>query len=181
MNANDVLIDLLEDNWRRLLRMLESVPDDCLYWRPDAVSNHIVLTMWHMGRLFDVFLTHQGEGRAPEEDCWFRHGWAARTGYDPRGIGQNGWGMLTGFSVEEANQVPDLSREEIITYLNQVYDEAHDYLASHDINYLLTPCARFEGKYSKYQCVQMALLDNIRHLGDIFTLKNRWQRESGQS
>ena len=89
--------------------------------------------------------------------------------------------MLTGFSVEEANQVPELSRQEIINYFNQVYDEAHDYLASHDINYLLTPCAGFEGRYSKYQCVQMALLDNIRHLGDIFTLKNRWQRESSQS
>jgi hypothetical protein len=181
MNANQVLIDLLEDNRRRLLRMLDTVPDDCLYWRPDAESNHIALTMWHMGRLFDIFFIQMGEGRPPEDDCWFRHGWAACTGYDPRGIGQNGWGMLTGFTVEEANQVPELSREEIISYLNQVYGEVRDYLASHDIEYLLNPCVGFEGKYSRYQCLQMALMDNIRHMGDIFTLKNRWLRESNQA
>ncbi len=36
MNANDVLIDLLEDNRRRLHRGLSNVSDDCVIWKPEA-------------------------------------------------------------------------------------------------------------------------------------------------
>jgi hypothetical protein len=177
MNANEVLIDLLEDNRRRLLRLFDAIPDECISWKPDPQSNNIAVTVWHMGRIFDVFMVQQAQGRPPEEDCWFRYGWAEQTGYDPRSIGQNGWGMLTGYTLEETAAVPQLPRDQLLKYLNQVYDSVKKYLNSTTIETLLTPGAGFEGRYSKYQCVQMALMDNIRHLGDIYTLKNRWERE----
>ena len=34
MNANDVLIDLLEDNRRRLRRVFGVMSDECLVWKP---------------------------------------------------------------------------------------------------------------------------------------------------
>jgi len=75
MNANDVLIDLLEDNRRRLHRVIGEMSDDLLHWTPDPGANSIAVT--------------------------------------------------------------------------------------------------------RYQCIQMALLDNVRHLGEIFSLRAMWDRRNG--
>ena len=178
MNANDVLIDLLEDNRRRLQRVFDAINDECLFWKPDLQSNNIAITVWHMARIFDVFLTQQARGAPAEEECWFRGGWSERTGYDPRGSGQNGWGMLTGYTTAEAANVPQLSRKQLRGYLNEVYDTVREYLTMTPMERLLTSSAGFEGRYTKYQCVQMALLDNVRHLGEIYAIQARWDRES---
>jgi hypothetical protein len=42
---------------------------------------------------------------------------------------------------------------------------------------LQTPGSGFDGGYTKYQCIQMALLDNVRHLGEIFAIEARWNRQ----
>lgn len=177
MNANDVLIDLLEDNRRRLLRLLDNLSDDCIAWKPEPDANNIVVTVWHMARIFDVFLTLQAKGNSSEEECWFRHGWAEQTGYDPRGIGLNGWGMLTGYKQEEVAVMPQLTRKQVLGYLNDVYDTVKESLISTPIEKLQMPGAGFEGKYSQYQCIQMPLLDNVRHLGEIFAIQARWERQ----
>ena len=176
MNANDVLIDFLEDNRRRLGRCLNEISDECLVWQPEAGANNIIVTMWHMARILDVFLILQVQGRAPLEECWFCQGWAERTRYDPRGIGQNGWGMLTGYTQVEVMAIPSLTREQALGYLNDVYDTVKEYLTNTPMEKLEMPGIGFEGKYSKYQCVQMALLDNIRHLGEIFAIQSSWKR-----
>ena len=178
MNANDVLIDLLEDNRRRLHRVFDAMNDECIYWKTDPESNNIAITVWHMARIFDVFLIRQARGESAEAECWFRNGWAERTGYDPRGIGQNGWGMLTGYTPAEAANVPQLSRNQMLGYLNEVYDTVSKYLTDTPIESLSTRSAGFEGRYTKYQCVQMALLDNVRHLGEIYAIQARWDREN---
>ncbi|MCB2214378.1 DinB family protein [bacterium] len=180
MNANEVLIDLLEDNRRRLRRTFDAASDDCLTWQPDPESNSIMRTVWHMARLFDVFLTLQARGAPAEEACWFSQGWAERTGYDPRGLGLNGWGALTGFTLEEAAQVPRLGREQTLTYLDQVYDSVQAYLTATSEEELLSPGAGFGGRYSRYQCIQMPLMDNIRHLGEIYSIRSRWERIKGK-
>ncbi len=76
MNANDILIDILEDNRRRLCRGINGMSNECLAWQFEAGANNILVTMWHMARILDVFLILQAEGRAPVEECWFNHGWA---------------------------------------------------------------------------------------------------------
>lgn len=180
MNANEVLIDLLADNRRRLQRALDTLPDESLYWKPDCHSNSIAVTLWHMARILDVFLTRQAQGEPAESECWFREGWATRTGYDPRGVGQNGWGMLTGYTLAEVESIPHLGRDQLLGYLDQVYATVKDYL--HDIapERLLELAVGFEGRYSHYQCIQMALMDNVRHLGEIYALKGRWERLEGE-
>ena len=178
MNANDVLIDLLADNRRRLGRVFDVINDQCIHWKPDLESNNIAVTVWHMARIFDVFLTQLARGASAEEECWFRGGWSERTDYDPRGIGQNGWGMLTGYTLAEAANVPQLSRKQLLEYLDEVYDTVRAYLTNTPMERLLTPSAGFEGRYTKYQCVQMALLDNVRHLGEIYAIRARWDREN---
>jgi len=181
MNGNDVLIDLLEDNRRRLHRVFDVMSDECVYWKPDEETNSIENTVWHMARIFDVFLTQQAIGNSAEEEYWFRQGWAEKTGYDPRGIGQNGWGMITGYTLEEVAEIPQLTRKQMLKYLNQVYDKVSEYLAVTPMEKLQTPSAGFDRRYTKYQCVQMALLDNVRHLGEIYALKARWDRMTSKT
>lgn len=176
MNTNQVLIDLLEDNRRRLKRLLEATSDECLFWRPEPDANNIAVTLWHMARMFDVFLTQQALGDPPDAECWQRNGWAVRTGYDPRGVGQNGWGMLTGYTQAEVSALPQLAREQVLGYLDEVYDTVKEVLASTPEQALFTPGAGFDGKYSKYQCIQMPLMDNVRHLGEIYAIRSSWER-----
>jgi hypothetical protein len=181
MNANDVLIDFLEDNRRRLHRLFDVISDECLFWKPEAEANNIAVTVWHMARILDVYLTQQVKGWASEEECWFRQGWANQTQYDPRGNGQNGWGMLTGYTQEEVAAIPQFTKEQIIGYLNDVYDIAKEYLAVTSIEKLLTPGIGFHGRYTQYQCIQMALLDNIRHLGEVFAIHARQDRQNQEA
>lgn len=147
MNANDVLIDLLEDNRRRLRRVFTALGDECLHWQPEAGANNIAVTVWHMARILDVFLTRQAQGQPPEAECWRRGGWAVSTGFDPRGLGRDGWGMLTGFTQAEVAAIPRLSASQLLDYLDQVYDAACEYLAGNPIEALLAPAAGFEGRY----------------------------------
>lgn len=181
MNANDVLIDILEDNRRRLFRLIETINNDCITWKPETDANNIAVTIWHMARIFDAFLTIQTRGESSDEECWFKHGWAEKTGYDPRGIGLNRWGILTGYTHEEVASIPQLTREHLLGYLNDVYDTVKEYLINTSMETLQMPGAGFEGKYSIYQCIQMPLLDNVRHLGEIFAIHTRWKRRKQQS
>ena len=176
MNANDVLIDLLEDNRRRLCRLFEIISDGGLLWKPDAEANNIAVTVWHMARIFDVFLIQQVRGWPSEEECWFRQGWASQTRYDPRANGQNGWGMLTGYTQEEVALIPLFTKQQLLGYLDDVYDAVKEYLEETPIEKLLTPSIGFHRRYTQYQCLQMALLDNIRHLGEIFAIHARQDR-----
>ncbi|MCJ7695210.1 MAG: DinB family protein [Anaerolineaceae bacterium] len=177
MNANDVLIDILEDNRRRLHRSLNTMSDACMIWQPDPEANNIAITIWHMARILDVFLTQQAKGQLSEQEHWFCSNWAAQIGYDPHGTGLQGWGMLTGYSHEETTAIPKMDKEQSLKYLDEVYNAVEDYLIITPIEDLEQPAPGFEGRFSKYQCIQMALLDNIRHLGEIFALEASWKRK----
>ena len=174
MNANDILIDLLEDNRRRLHRVLAPMPDECLYWQPDPQANSIAVTIWHMARIFDVFLVRQAQGKTSQDECWFCQGWADRYDYDPRGLGLDGWGILTGYTPAEMNALPHFGRADLLGYLDAVYDNVSAYLDSTTMAELQLDA----GDYTRYQHIQMALLDNVRHLGEIFALQSAWRRRN---
>lgn len=176
LSGADVLIDLLDDNQRRLQRVIGDVNDRCLHWKPDPGANTIALTLWHMGRLLDVFLTQHVKGRGAAEECWAAQGWKARTGYDPQGIGRDGWGTLNDYTPDEIAAIPALSREDLLAYLAQVYDAARDYIRRTPMEALAVAAPGLEGKYTRYQALTMALMDNVRHMGEIIALKNMWER-----
>jgi hypothetical protein len=177
-SVGDVLIDLLEDNRRRLRRVLDQMGDNCFYWMPDFETNSIAITIWHMGRFFDVFMTQQAQGSSAEAECWFRNNWVERTGYDPRGVGRDGWGSLNEYTPDEVASIPPMSVEQLLGYLDDVYDTAEEYIRSMSNEELQKMAPGFEGQFSKYQCIQMALMDNVRHLGEIYALKAWWERET---
>jgi hypothetical protein len=179
-SVNDVLIDLLDDNRRRLGRLFGRIDDDCLHWSPDPETNSIALTVWHMGRIYDLFVTQQIMGREAADERWFQGGWAEKTGYDPGGIGRDGWGTLNDYTPDEVAAIPRMERDLLLDYLDEVYDRVRYYLRETSNETLQEPAPGFEGRFTRYQCVQMALMDNVRHMGEIYALRARWTRELGE-
>lgn len=175
--ANDVLIDILEDNRRRVKRTVNALDDAGLHWSTDGEANSIAVTLWHMGRLLDVFFVRLAHGKPATEECWIRNGWAERTGYNPHGIGRDGWGSVNGYTQDDVAAIPHLTAEQLLTYLDEVYDTVKGYFATASIATMQEKAPGFEGKFSIYQCIQMALMDNIRHLGEITTIKSMWERQ----
>jgi hypothetical protein len=172
----EVMIDYLDDNLRRLKRDLSDISEECLHWQVDPSANSIGVILWHMGRLLDVFFTRHASGLASEEECWFRSGWAETTGYDPRGIGRDGWGTLNEYTPAEVAAVPRFSWDQVSGYLEDVYQTVRDYLKSTSMLALAKPGAGFEGKYTRYQIISMGLMDNVRHLGEIRLVKSLYER-----
>lgn len=175
--ANDVLVDLLEDTRRRMKRFMEGLPEGSLYWSPDGEANNIAVTVWHMGRLLDVFLVRMILGQAAEDECWQRDGWSEKTGYDPRGIGRDGWGAVNDYTLDEVAAIPPMSAEILLGYLDDIYDRAHAYIENTPIEDLHTSAVGFEGRLTRYNVIQMALVDNIRHMGEIYAIKAMWLRQ----
>jgi hypothetical protein len=176
LNGNQVMVDYLDDNLRRLNRLLAQVHERTLHWKPDPGANSMAVTIWHMGRLLDVFLTQQVKGESSANECWIRNGWAERTSYDPRGLGRDGWGSLNGYTPEDVARIPAFSKEQVLDYLDDVCSAVKTYIRKTPMADLAQAAPGLDGLYTKYQVVSMALLDNVRHLGEIYALKAMWDR-----
>lgn len=176
LNGRDVMVDNLDDTLRRLRRDLDSVDEVCIHWKIDAEANSIALILWHMGRLMDVFFHQLALGKSPEETCWFRCGWADVTGYDPRGLGREGWGTLNGYTPDEVENIPDFSKAQGLGFIQDVYTDLRDYLKSCSMGELAQPAQGFDGQFTHYQVISMALMDNIRHQGEIRLIQSLWER-----
>ena len=179
-NANEVMIDYLDDNQRRLARVMAEIGEECLYWIPDPGANCVAVTVWHMGRLLDVFLTQLVLGESSECECWMRKGWAERTNYDPRGLGRDGWGSVNGYTADEVAAIPRFTKEQLLGYIDDVYKAVRRTVGETPMADLTDPAPGFEGQYTKYQVLSMALLDNVRYLGEVYALKAMWGRKFWQ-
>jgi len=162
-NGMEVMIDYLDDTLRRLNNEMETVHASCFHWQIDSFANSIAVILWALGL-------------PAVEECWFRFGWNEKTGCDPRGIGREGWGSLNGYSPEEVSAIPRFSKDQLLDFIIQVYASVGEYLQSTSMEDLIKPGLGFNGKFTKYQIITMALLDNVRHLGEIRLLKSLWER-----
>lgn len=171
-----VLIDLIHDQQRRLKRDLADVNDSCLHWKVDPEANSIALILWHIGRLLDVFFIQHALGKPPQETCWFKYGWADRTHYDPRGRGRDGWGTLNQYTPQEIAEIPHFNKDDLLGFIDDVYAALETHLQSTTMRTLAEPAPGFQGQFTRYQVIVMALMDNVRHLGEIRLLKSLWQR-----
>jgi hypothetical protein len=134
-----------------------------------------------MSRLFDVFLTQQVLGASPERECWINGGWARQTSYDPRGLGTEGWGSVNSYTSAEVAAIPCFTKEQLLGYLDSVYNAVRRYIQNTSMTDLAAPALGFEGRYTRYQVLSMALLDNVRHLGEVMALKAMWDRRGARA
>lgn len=177
LTGNEVMVDYLDDNLRRLKRYLELINDEALYWLIDPESISIATILWHMGRILDVFFTQLALGLPSDDERWIAGSWAEKTDYDPRGIGRDGWGSLNEYGLEEVAVMPKLSKEQLMDFLEDIYSTVREYLKNTSMIELAKPATGFDGKFTRYQVISMALLDNVRHLGEIRLIKSLWQRQ----
>jgi len=119
MRDTELMAKWFEDVGARVREQLKGLEEDALEWRADDRGNNVRETVWHMARWIDV-LARVLAGTQPSTELWFTDGWAQRTGYDPRGIGDDGLGALTGYTFEEVLRIPRLTATDLVRYLESV-------------------------------------------------------------
>jgi hypothetical protein len=176
MTGKDVLYDLLETQHKAVNNEFAGLGEEALNWRPDAEANSIAITLWHLARVADFVLTHRLEGRPVEEQRWFSDGQAERTGYDPRGVGAGGMGILTGYTQEEVAALPPMSGDDLQAYHHTVYTALLAHLAALPDDSLAQPVPGEGTQRPHYFWYRVILLDATRHMGEMQAIKALWQR-----
>ena len=181
MKRADCLLELIDDDKRRIHQLLDDCSAACLHWSPDGQANSIAVTLWHAARIFDVFLTQHIRANPVENEIWYTSGWNARSGYDPRGLGTLGWGAVTGYSLDEVKGIPEMGAELLRSYFDQVMAAILDYLAATPGEELSQASAGFEGRQTNYYWIRHALWDLTRHLGEMLALQSMWKRANPET
>ena len=178
MTRKTVLLELLDDNQRRIEKLLTAEQQGYLYWSPDDGGNSIAVTIWHAARVHDVFLTQHIHARPADREIWFASGWAEKCGYDPRGIGTLGWGAVTGYSLEEVKAMPAFEADTLLGYFEEVAAAIRTYLDETPEEMLDEPSRGFEGKQTNYHWIRHPLFDTTRHVGEALAFKAMWERSN---
>ena len=157
----ELLAELISDMRGALERQLERTPDAALHWRPAREMNSIGDTVWHIARWLDLVAMWLANA-APERQRWIADGWAARTGYDPRGIGTDGLGAISGYSFNEVEAIPKLRADQLLAYLGAVCEDVAPKLRVTD-----------DESAKRYKRVVEGVLGHVGEIGAIRTLFDR--------
>ena len=170
MKDVEILADLVVSISEHTKSVIANLSPAELAWRPDAEGNSISVTVWHYSRWLDLLPVRLLEKKPPEEEQWHTKGWLERTGYDPRGIGFGGLGAITGYTQEEVAAIPEMSAEELLTYLDQACSALRQHLLTMPDGTLEEP-ARGYKKQTAYSLLKDVLMGIIGHIGEIEAFK----------
>jgi len=165
---------------RGTLARLKKVSPDALHWQPHRESNSIGVTVWHYTRWWDLFGTVTLVDGEVDAQHWFRDGWLERTRYDPRGKPPDGFGLLTGYSVDEMLAVPKLSAADLAAYHTASTDSAMRAIEKETADSLSRELKLGEGDTagSRYLQILGLALGSHRHLGEIDALSSLHERSA---
>ncbi len=105
----DAIQSNLTEYYGALKGKLDGLTDDELRWQPDANSNHILWTVWHMSRVEDTWIsTLQGK-----PGIWITEGWHERLGMTEDRHGR-------GDSIDEVKASKSLDIEKVMAYYDAV-------------------------------------------------------------
>lgn len=178
MTPQDVLLQLMTENEWYIHDLLGNTPQECLYWQPDDKANPIGVLIWHVARACDVFLTRHINNQPPSDELWHKNLYADKTGYDPRGIGVLGWGMMTEYTPEQVEAIPQMSAEVLRAYYDDVMSAVRTYLKNTPIEKLEEPSLGYDGKQPNWFWVRHPLFDMARHIGEMHLIKGLWERQN---
>lgn len=165
---------------RGTLARLRRIAPEALYWQPHRESNSIGVTVWHYTRWWDLFGTVVLPGGPVDAQHWLRDGWLERTGYDPRGKPPHGFGLITGYSVDEMLAVPQLPAGDLASYHTASMTSALAAIAREDAASLARTLRVGEDDAggSRYAQILGLALGSHRHLGEIDALSSLFERRS---
>ena len=159
----ELLAEWVADLRAGLERQLALTPDAALHWRPANEMNSIGDTVWHVARWLDL-VTMWLENGSPERQHWIADGWAERTGYDPRGVGTDGIGAISGYTFAEVEAIPALRADQLRQYLAAVSDDVISRLRAAD-----------DAAAQRYKGV---IQGTFGHLGEIAALRTLYERQA---
>lgn len=164
--AADALAELCRDLRVELDARLAAVGPDELVWRPHPDANHVAVTAWHVARWLDVLAARAFTGAPVAAETWHSAGWAARTAYDPTGLGHLGLGTLTGYTPAQMRAVPVLPADDLRSYLAVSADALVDRIGA--LGPALT--AGPHPERAPYAAISTTLEGSFGHLGEIDAL-----------
>jgi hypothetical protein len=170
MTDVELLIEWLADFQAGVKDVVASLSPAALAWQPDAQGNSIGVTVWHCARWLDLLAVRALQDQPPEREAWHTQGWAARTGYDPRGHGANGSGTLTGYTWDEVLEIPLLPAPDLLAYLDQATTALADQLRALPPGGLHQLAPGFSNRRTPYQWVKPILQGCFGHIGEIEAL-----------
>ncbi len=172
MNEIELLVEWSQDLAGSVREEVGSLSAEELAWQPDSEANNIGVTGWHMARWLDVIAVQVLAGKTSEQELWQTRGWLKRTGYDPRGIGDKGLGVLTGYTQAEVKAVPLMPADDLLSYFDQVCDALCEHLRALPLAALHQVPTPESGRQSTaYQALKSILQGCFGHIGEIAALK----------
>jgi hypothetical protein len=149
---------------------INPLDEEAFWWRPDPLGNSIGHTIWHVARWMDVLVVVVLQDRGHEDEQWHTSGWREKTGYDPRGIGFNGFGVITGYTAEEVNAIPIMAKDDLVAYFDQTLTAFRDQLLVMTDESLQEPAPGSHQGRLAYQWIKAILLGESGHVGEVEAL-----------
>ena len=181
MNDKEIIIDLTDTLMFQLHRVLDDLPAEGMSWQPDLEANSIGVTVWHIARIIDDEWARELETRPATDQVWFAEDWAARTGYDPRGIGTHGIGVVMGYTQDEVRAIPALSAKDSLAYTQQACDAFKAAIQRFPAKalYERAPGAPADADDTRtaYWAIMHILMDGYQHVGESKAIKAMWERQ----
>lgn len=179
MNELELFAELIDDLTKDLRPVIEPLTVEELKWQPGEQANSIGVTLWHIGRGLDVLRMHILQNEPAENELWHSMGWCDRLGYDPRGVGYAGLGMLTGYTWEEVQAIPAMSAADLLAYLDQTCAAASAQLRNMGSDTAKQPVPwLMEGKLSYFDWIKLLYKDFQSHCGEILAIKSLMARSA---
>lgn len=179
MTNLELLAELIDDLARDLRPEVESLMPTDLAWLPGPQANSIGVTLWHIARGMDFLATQVLQNQPSEAELWHTLGWAARTGYDPRGHGYEGWGVITGYTWAEVLAIPALTAADLLEYLDRASQALSAQVRA------LTPNTASQrvphlmgGKLTRYRWVKEFYKGFQAHVGEIVAIQALMKRSA---
>ena len=172
MTYLELLAELIEDLARDLRPEIEPLPPEALAWNPGPQANSIGVTLWHMARGMDFLAVRILQAKEAEQEYWHVKGWREKTGYDPRGIGYAGWGMVTGYTWEEVLAIPKLTSQEMMEYFDQACFALSGQVRQLTDEVAQQPVPNYrKGKLTRYEWLKFFYKGLQAHVGEIMAIK----------
>ncbi len=177
MNDMELLAELIGDIVRDLRPEIQPLTVEELSWEPGPQANSIGVTLWHIARGLDLLATRVFQGKPAGEELWHTGGWRDRTGYDPRGVGYGGWGVVTGYTWEEVQAIPRLTAADILQYLDEVSAIVTAQVRQFTSDSARQPAmALMNGRLTYYEWIKAFYKGFQGHIGEIMALKAQMKK-----
>jgi hypothetical protein len=112
-------------------RQVADLPDELFSQRPGPSLNPVAFSYFHLLRVWDLDLNWIIKGQGAQGDAWHRGGFSEKADYSPDGKGMRGWGIGTGFSDADVDDMR-VGRDVLLDYQHQLLQETRAYLNDAD-------------------------------------------------